>query len=81
MKSTGITRQVDELGRFVLPIEIRRALDINVRDSLEIFTDEGRIILQKYHPACFFCSNADDLVYFENKRICRECLEKIKKLG
>lgn len=81
MKSTGITRQVDELGRFVLPIEIRRALDIKVRDSLEIFTDEGRIILQKYVPACFFCSNADGLVNFENKRICRECLEKIKKLG
>lgn len=81
MKSTGITRQVDELGRFVLPIEIRRALDINVRDALEIFTDENRIILQKYHPACFFCSNADDLVNFGNKRICHECLEKLKKLG
>ena len=59
MKSTGITRQVDELGRFVLPIEIRRALGIKVKDSLEIFTDEGRIILQKYQPACIFCANAD----------------------
>ena len=80
MKSTGITRQVDELGRFVLPIEIRRALGINVKDSLEIFTDEGRIILQKYQPACIFCANADDIVVFEGKRICRECLEKMKKL-
>lgn len=80
MKSTGMTRQVDELGRFVLPIEIRRALDIKVKDALEIFTDEGRIILQKYQPACFFCANADDLALFEGKRICRECLEKLKKL-
>ena len=54
MKSTGITRQVDELGRFVLPIEIRRALDIQVKDALEIFTDEDRIVLKKYQPACAF---------------------------
>ena len=80
MKSTGITRQVDELGRFVLPIEIRRSLDIKEKDALEIFTDEGRIILQKYHPACYFCANADDLVAFEGKRICRECLNKLKTL-
>lgn len=80
MKSTGITRQVDELGRFVLPIEIRRALDIKEKDALEIYTEEGRIILQKYLPACFFCSEADDLITFEGKRICRHCLEKLKKL-
>ena len=80
MKSTGITRQVDELGRFVLPIEIRRALGIEVKDALEIFTDEGRIILQKYQPACLFCANADDIVFFEGKRICRACLEKLKHL-
>ncbi|MBR6728513.1 MAG: AbrB/MazE/SpoVT family DNA-binding domain-containing protein [Clostridia bacterium] len=80
MKSTGMTRQVDELGRFVLPAEIRRALDINVKDTLEIYTDENRIILQKYQPACSFCSNADDIVLFAGKRICRECLEQLKKL-
>lgn len=80
MKSTGITRQVDELGRFVLPIEIRRALDIKEKDSLEIFTDEGRVILQKYQPSCSFCSNADEIVLFSGKRICRNCLEELKKL-
>ncbi len=78
MKSTGMVRKVDELGRIVLPAEIRQSMDINVRDSLEIFTDEGRIILQKYQPSCIFCSNADNVVYFANKRICSECLEKIK---
>ena len=80
MKSTGITRQVDELGRFVLPIEIRRSLGIEVKDALEIFTDEGRIILQKYQPACIFCADADNIVHFEGKRICRSCLEKLKGL-
>lgn len=80
MKSTGMTRQVDELGRFVLPIEIRRALDIKVKDTLEIFTDDNRIILQKYQPACSFCNNADDIVLFSGKRICRECLNELKKL-
>ena len=80
MKSTGMTRQVDDLGRFVLPIEIRRALDIKEKDTLEIFTDEGRIILQKYQPACSFCSNADDIVLFSGKRICRECIDKIKSM-
>ena len=78
MKSTGITRKVDDLGRFVLPIEIRRSLDIKENDALEIFTDDNRIILQKYHPACVFCNNADRVVYFNNKRICEDCLEKIK---
>ena len=80
MKSTGMTRQVDELCRFVLPIELRRALDINVKDTLEIFTDNGRIVLQKYQPACSFCSNADNIVLFAGKRICRECLNELKKL-
>lgn len=80
MRSTGITRQVDELGRFVLPIEIRRAMDIKEKDALEIFTDGERLVLQKYQPACCFCDNADDIVYFEGKRICRACLEKLKAL-
>ena len=80
MKSTGVTRQIDELGRFVLPIEIRRAMDINVKDTLEIFTDDNRIILQKYQPACSFCSNADNIVLFAGKRICRSCLDELKKL-
>ncbi len=78
MKSTGVVRKVDELGRVVLPISIRQTMDINEKDPLEIFIDENRIILQKYHPACVFCNNADRIVYFNNKRICQDCLEKIK---
>lgn len=81
MKSTGITRQLDKLGRFVLPIEIRRMLDIKEKDSLEIFTDDDRVILQKYHPACIFCDEAGETVLFEGKRICRSCLKKLKGLS
>ncbi|MBE6589310.1 MAG: AbrB/MazE/SpoVT family DNA-binding domain-containing protein [Ruminococcaceae bacterium] len=81
MKSTGMVRKVDELGRIVLPAEIRQSMDINVRDALEIFTDEGRIILQKYQPSCIFCNNADHVIYFNNKRVCKECLETLKRMS
>lgn len=79
MKSTGITRQVDELGRFVLPAEIRRALNIQIKDYLEIHAENDSIILRKFQPHCLFCGNTEDNVLFEEKRICRTCLEKLKK--
>ena len=78
MKSTGIIRKIDTLGRIVLPIEIRRSLDINVKDPVEIFIDNERIILQKYSPSCIFCGDADNIVFFNGKRICSKCLEEIK---
>jgi transcriptional pleiotropic regulator of transition state genes len=62
MKSTGVVRKVDELGRIVLPKELRTILNINERDSIEIFTDNDKIILQKYQPACVFCNNANDII-------------------
>ena len=77
MKSTGIVRKVDELGRIVLPKEIRTTMGIKEKDPIEIFTDEERIILSKYNPACTFCANVDNIVYFQGKRICADCLEKI----
>ena len=78
MKPTGVVRKVDELGRIVLPISIIQTMEISSGDVLEIFTDEGKIILQKYQPACVFCNRADDIVYFSGKRICERCLVKIK---
>ena len=78
MKSTGVVRKVDELGRIVLPTELRTLLNINERDSIEIFTDNDKIILQKYQPACVFCNNANDIIYFNGKRVCAECIEKLK---
>ena len=79
MKSTGIVRKVDELGRIVLPIELRRTLDINERDALEIYVVTNQIILKKYEPACIFCNNASDVVSFKGKNICKNCLEELKK--
>lgn len=73
MKSTGIVRKVDELGRIVLPIELRRTLNINEKDALEIFVDTDRIILQKYEPACIFCGNADGIITYKGRNICEGC--------
>ena len=77
MKSTGIVRKVDELGRIVLPIELRRTLDIEVKDALEIYVDGAQIILKAYEPACIFCGNAKDVTNFKGKNICRDCLAEM----
>ncbi|QQY79875.1 AbrB family transcriptional regulator [Keratinibaculum paraultunense] len=79
MKSTGIVRKVDELGRVVIPIELRRNLNIDVKDALEIFVDGEHIILKKYAPACIFCGQAKDVVSFKGKNICPACLEELKE--
>lgn len=78
MKSTGIVRRVDELGRIVLPMEIRKLMDIKVKDAIEIYTDDDKIVLAKYHPACVFCNDAEDVIYFGGKRVCRACIAKLK---
>ncbi len=78
MKSTGIVRKVDELGRVVLPIELRRTLNIAEKDALEIYVDGESIILKKYEPACIFCSNAKDVIVYKGKNICSSCKEELK---
>lgn len=77
MKSTGITRQVDTLGRVVLPKELRRNLGLEVNDSMEIYVDGDSIILKKHHPSCVFCDEATDVVAFNGKIICKTCLNKL----
>ena len=77
MKSTGIVRKVDELGRIVLPIELRRTLDIEVKDPLEIYVSEDSVILKRYQPSCIFCSSAEDLVSYRGKNVCRACLRAL----
>ena len=78
LKSTGIVRKVDELGRIVLPIEMRRTLDIAEKDALEIYVDGESIILRKYQPTCIFCDNARGVISFKGKNVCPECLAKLK---
>lgn len=79
MKSTGIVRKVDELGRIVLPIELRRTLEIDEKDSLEIYVDGNSVILRKYQPSCVFCGEADDVTVFKGKNICQKCLKELTK--
>ena len=78
MKSTGIVRRVDELGRIVLPIELRRTLDIAERDTLEIFVEGSAVILKKYRPTCIFCDSARDIAIFKGKNICPKCLKELQ---
>ena len=79
MKSTGMVRKIDELGRIVLPIEIRNTLGIESRDSLEIFVEGDKIVLSKYQPCCLCCGNAQNVLYFHGKMSCRDCTEQMKK--
>ena len=80
MKSTGIVRKVDELGRIVLPIELRRTLDIAEKDSLEIYMDGSAIVLKKYQPACIFCDDTKDIVLYHGKNVCSKCLKELKEM-
>jgi len=80
MKSTGIVRKVDELGRIVLPIELRRTLGIDEKDSLEIYVDGSSVILRKYEPSCIFCGDAADVVSYKGKNVCRACLKELIEL-
>ena len=79
MKSTGIVRKVDELGRNVLPSELRKSLGIEIKDSLEIYVSGDSIILKKYLPACIFCGEANEVTVFKGKNICSKCLKQLKK--
>ena len=78
MKATGIVRKVDELGRIVLPIELRRTLDIEIKDPIEIFVDGEYILLKKYEPACIFRGNAKNVVRIKEKNVCEDCLKELR---
>ena len=78
MKSTGIIRKVDELGRIVLPKELRTTFDIKERDPLEIYVDGDNIILKKYNPSCIFCGSKENIYVYSEKNVCGSCIEDIK---
>jgi transcriptional pleiotropic regulator of transition state genes len=80
MKSTGIVRKVDELGRIVIPIELRRTMGIDIKDPIEIYVDGEQIVLKKYQPTCIFCDNANDIKNYNGKNICADCIEKLSEL-
>lgn len=79
MKATGIVRRIDELGRVVLPIELRRTMNLEVRDPVEIFMDGESIVLKKYEAACVFCGGSRQLTLFRGKQVCAECLRQLRE--
>lgn len=79
MKSTGIVRKVDELGRIVLPIEMRRTLDIAEKDTLEVYVEGDSIILRKYQDACVFCDSVRDLINYKGRYVCPDCIAALNK--
>ena len=79
MKSTGIVRKVDELGRIVLPIEMRRTLDIAEKDTLEVYVEGDSIIFRKYQDACVFCDSVRDLVNYKGRCVCQDCIAMLSR--
>ena len=77
MKSTGIIRKLDELGRVVIPIELRNKFNLSEKDPIEIYVDGSNIVLKKYEINCIFCGKSEDLQEFKEKQICTSCLKKL----
>jgi len=79
MKYTGVVRRIDDLGRIVLPVELRRTMELDNGDSLEIFVEDNKIILKKYQPACIFCGDAREIGVFKGRNVCRSCAKEISR--
>ncbi len=80
MKATGITKQIDPLGRILFPKPIRNALNVSEGDTVEFFIGKGEVTIKKYELSCIFCGSHDELSIFENRKICKSCIEKIHKI-
>lgn len=79
MKATGIVRKVDQLGRIVIPVELKRTLAIEEGTPMEIYTEGNTIILKKYEPECIFCGQAKDVENYKGKNICPECMKDFRR--
>jgi len=77
MKSTGIVRNVDDLGRVVIPIELRKTMDLNINDPMEFFTDGDNIILRSYNTGCQFCGSEKNRIYYKDKFVCESCINRL----
>ena len=80
MKSTGMVRRIDELGRIVIPKEIRKKLEINIKDPMEIYVEGHAITLKKVENNCVFCESSKNLITFKDKLICEKCFNSLHKL-
>ena len=80
MKSTGVVRKIDELGRIVIPKEVRKKLEIDIKDSVEIYVEGNAILLKKFEPGCIFCGNSRNLNTYKDKLLCKKCLDQILEI-
>jgi len=78
MRATGMTRKIDDLGGLSIPMELRRTMNLGEHQALEIFTDNGNIVLRKYMPGCVFCGNVEDTVHFKDLLVCKGCIKEVK---
>lgn len=79
MKATGMIRKVDELGRIVIPKELRRQFEVeDNKDSFEIFVEDNSIILKKYQPSCIFCGELKGVVNYKGRNVCPNCIDALK---
>ncbi len=80
MKANGIVRNIDELGRIVIPKELRNKMDMHEGSEVEIFAEDGKICMRRFYKGCHFCEKNDPTYEFKGKQICFSCLEEIKKI-
>ena len=78
MKATGIVRKIDDLGRVVLPKELRNSFNLDSGTPLEIYTHEGKIIFKKYEPDCVFCGETEDVKEYKHKKVCKKCINSLQ---
>jgi len=77
MKFTGMYRPIDRLGRIVLPIELRRVLDMKIKDTVEIYVEDDKIILKKHENSCVFCDSIEDLKSYGGVFVCKNCINEL----
>ena len=80
MKTPGMIRKMDELGRIVIPQGIRKALEMQSGDSVELCMEGDRLVIRKYTSTCVFCGSREQLLRFEEKHICQDCLQALRKV-
>lgn len=79
MENTGIVREIDDLGRIVIPKELRETMELSQQDSIKFYVEKGRIILEKYEDGCFFCGDLEQTFAFAGITICKNCLDKMNE--
>ena len=78
MKATGIVRRIDDLGRVVIPKELRKTMDMEPKEPLELFVEDDKVILKKYQRGCVFCGNIEGVKTYKGKEVCVDCIEDMK---